>query len=336
MNTIIQSALILLVSITLKAQEINYLTDMPAQWKYYNENNSGEWYDLKFYKMNAKELNEYQHTTEKLDLFFGTQAVINSIRGINLNAHARCFYNHYDHELVPVKPEELVKANLFIGFCSIFEKNGKPADACMEVPYIDVKTNCQDATYEAGLVAERDRGTEQGEKMHEMFFLPKKLLDLGEGVYLYDFYYDNVIVVARDSRPYWIPVKTQEYIDRSLAYHNMNLQNDSHYQMVIDQVKKEIAMVPPVLLNQPVYVSNILEDRKLLGICTQEEDGAHPMYRFNPEYFDPALPRTKVQLITISIPGNLDDKNLETENDRLSVLKYISTLKGSELKELLD
>jgi len=322
--------------VNIYGQESFRLPDYPGKWLYLNENNSGEWYDESFYRMNTTELNAYHKTHEKFESFFRNQPLVSHIKGINLSAKSRAMYDHYDHARYPVKNNERVKARLFIQFCPILKRENKIEWFCDEVPYMDIVTNYPKACYESGTSITLLNNLDVCNKMLEMFYMPDSLLDLGDGVILFDWYYENRVVIAVNKRPWWKPVTTREYIERTLAYHKESLkEGNTEEQIVLDAIEKEIALVPEWLLDQPVYLSNELDDRPLLGICSKNEPGARAFCKFNPGYFDNTLPKTTVQLITITIPGHNDSKDYG-EIDSQNLWKYIEGLKGADLLKLLS
>jgi hypothetical protein len=66
-----------------------------------------------------------------------------------------------------------------------------------------------------------------------------------------------------------------------------------------------------------------------------EEDSTTALYTINPDYFDPKLPRTTVQLLTIRMEGHADTPDWSDTNAH-KVWKFIAGLKGSDLRNLLD
>ena len=316
------------------SQEINELSNMPGKWIYTNNNQSNEWYGERYYKMNAVELQKYHSTTEKLVNYLHQQPVAQHPIGVILNVQSRASYIHYDHELLSATNER-VKAEVFIPFCHYFKSDGKIDYSCMEVSYVRVRTNDATAAFESAMNPDIIKDKKVMKQYNDIFILPKKLLDLGDGVFLYDFYYENRIIVKSNDRPLWLPITNYEYASRILAYEKAQLnEGDGLPQMVIDALKSEIADIPPEIMNMPAYI-NGNQQRPLTGICTMEEDSTNALYQMNPAYFDSALPRTSVQLITITIVGHADDPEYGGIGDH-RIWEFISGMKGSDFKKLLD
>lgn len=332
MKIILIAACLFCISSVAISQETKDLSTYPGKWIYTNDNHSNEWFSEKFYKMNATELQKYHSTTEKLVNYLHQQPVAQNPLGVILNVASRAAYNHYDHERFPVKSGERVKAEVFIPFCSIINSNGKYN--CDEVSFIDVITNDESQAFEPAMNFDQLDDKQAVNQYKEIFYLPAKLLDLGSGVYLYDWYYKNRIVIARNNRPFWLPVNNKEYIKRMMIYYTASLKEGKIPQMAMDALKDEIASVPPEMINMPAYI-NQNAGRPLTGICNMDVESASALYKFNPEYFDPSLPRTSVQLITITMEGHADSLEWGEINTH-RVWEFIQGMKGGDLRKLLD
>jgi hypothetical protein len=326
--------LFLSVSMLSFSQETDDLSFYHGKWVVTDYNNSNEWFAERFYKMNATELAKYHATTEKLLAYLERQPVAQNPVGVTLEVKSRTAYNHYDHEQYPVKPTERVKAEVFIPFCGLYRKNGKVEAACDEVPHIDVITNDEREVFESGMNYDQLDDKQAVNQYKEMFYLPGKLLDLGSGVFLYNWYYKNRLVVSRSDRPLWLPVTNREYIERMMVYSAASFKEGKSTQMLMDMLKAEIASIPAEIMGLPCYV-----DRNagllLTEIVITGEISEFPVYKLNPDYFDKTLPRTAVQLITMTIEGHADFAEYGELNAH-RVWEFISGLKGGELMQLLD
>lgn len=319
------------ISLLSYSQDNSDLATYPGKWNYTNNNLSGEWFGERHYKMNATELEKYHATTEKLVNYLHQQPIAQKPLGVNLNVQSRAFYNHYDHAHAS---SERVKAEIYIPFCNLIHSNGKIDNACTEVSYIKMRTNDESAVYETAVNYDKLDDKKALNQYKEIFILPQKLADIGGGVFLYNWYYENRIVVARNDRPLWMPVTNKEYITRMMEYYNASLKEGLITQMAIDYLKSEIATIPPEMMMMPAYINGNSE-RPLTGICSMEEDSTSALYKINPDYFDPELPRTSVQLLTITIEGHADYPEWG-EISAHRVWEFIQGMKGSDLIKLLD
>lgn len=310
------------------------LTNAPGTWSFTNDNLSNEWYAERFYQLNTAEQKKYHTTVDSLVKFLHNQPIAQNPVGITLMVQAKAFYDHYDHAAKPVSPAEKVKAEIFIRFCNLVRKNGATECFCVEVPYLKLRTNDQPSAYEPAMTLDPIADKQVLKRFREILIQPKKLLDLGSEVYLMDGYNENRVVVARKERPLFLPLTCREYLNRLLAYYTASCKENSTPQMALDALKAEINAIPADILDQQAYL-NGNPQRPLTQLCTMEEDSTTALCRINPDYFDPTLPRTTVQLITLSIPGHLDDPYWGDYNAH-QLWKYISGLKGEELRSLLD
>ena len=170
--------------------------------------------------------------------------------------------------------------------------------------------------------------------LKELFFLPHKSLDLGDGICLYDWYYKNRVVISRSDRQLWLPVTIREYINRMLIYSTASLKEEKIPQMVMDALKSEIAAIPVEMMNQPAFLSSS-SGRPLTSICGQDVEAASALYKLNPGYFDTSLPRTQVQLTSMTIEGHADSPDWRGISAK-RVWEFIQGMKGSDLRKLLD
>jgi hypothetical protein len=322
------------ISFVSHSQGIANLSATSGKWIYTNYNLSNEWFGEQFYRMNAAELQKYHTTTEKIVNYLEQQPVAQKPLGVTLNAQSRTAYYQYDHNKFPVKTEERVKAEVFIPFCSLIQKGGKVEYTCNEVSYVDVVTNDEYQVYEPAMNYDQLDDHHALSQFKELFFLPRKLLDLGDGIYLFDWYYKNRVVISRSDRQLWLPVTNREYTNRMLIYYSASLKEGKIPQMVMDALEREIAAIPPELMSQPAFLSSS-SGRPLTSVCGSDVESASALYKLNPGYFDLSLPRTYVQLITITIEGNADNPEWGGINAK-RVWEFIQGMKGSDLRNLLD
>lgn len=106
------------------------------------------------------------------------------------------------------------------------------------------------------------------------------------GAKVYD---NNVVIIARTDRPLFTPVSQEQYI-RALMKQNQGI------PVVLDLLRKELAALSTAERKQPAYTGAA---ETISHLVAKTDEGATPMVIFNPNYFDPALPRTAVQLVTV-------------------------------------
>jgi hypothetical protein len=197
-----------------------------------------------------------------------------------------------------------------------------------------VITNDESKVFEPAMTTSVINDKHAMKEYHDIFKFPKKIMDLGDGIFLYDCYYDNFIIVSSRIKPLWFKITNKEFTNRMLLYYTATLKEGLIPQMVLDALKSEIDAIPPEMMMLPAYF-NGNPHRPLTGICTMEEDSTTALYAINPDYFDPKLPPTNVQLLTIRIEGHADDKDWGG-TDAHRVWEFIRGLKGSDLRKLLD
>ena len=101
----------------------------------------------------------------------------------------------------------------------------------------------------------------------------------------------GVVILGRNPRPFFVPASREQYLRALVA------QGASKSQPV-QELRDELAALSP------------------------EQRRATPLFTFNPDYFDPALPRTAIQLITVRFAGHTNLANTRQQlHDRPDLLE---------------
>src|SRR5450759_3778986 len=134
----------------------------------------------------------------------------------------------------------------------------------------------------------------------------------------------GVVILGRNPRPFFVPASREQYLRALVA------QAVSRSQPVED-FRDELAALSSEQRRSPAYIDDtgslvaashekapplFLFNSDDLAALSPEQRRATPLFIFNPEYFDPALPRTALQLITVRFLG-ARDLNLEGVRLRL-------------------
>lgn len=100
---------------------------------------------------------------------------------------------------------------------------------------------------------------------------------------------NNVVVVAKPGRSLTSPVSRESYLRALLKRH-------ASERILVDLFTAELAALSPSDRKAPAFVGTSEKPSRLVDSAT---DGAAALVTIDPGYFDPALPRTAVQLIAI-------------------------------------
>ncbi len=133
-------------------------------------------------------------------------------------------------------------------------------------------------------------------KMNGVFTVFPFVKELAPGVNLYDCEMggSGAVVVFNPDRPdFWIPVTLRELADMHLEYYS-----GIRDELLLPQLKKEIALLSEEELNAPAYEGH---DTHFV-LKANGKSGDLQFMRFNPEYWDRSLPPSAIQFMTFYYP----------------------------------
>jgi hypothetical protein len=135
----------------------------------------------------------------------------------------------------------------------------------------------------------------------------------------------GVVILARKPRPLFVPASRELYLRALMARYASTAQ-------LAGEFRDELAALTPEQRRSPAYIDGIghlttasydkspplfMFTSRELAALSAEQRRATPLFIFNPEYFDPALPRTAIQLVTVCFLC-ARDTNLETVRQKLN------------------
>lgn len=145
----------------------------------------------------------------------------------------------------------------------------------------------------------------------------------------------GVVILGRNPRPFFVPASREQYLRALVA------QGVSKSQPV-QELRDELAALSPEQRRSPAFVGSdgggysdlvaapsyekapplFMFTRDALAALSPEQRRATPLFTFNPDYFDPALPRTAIQLITVRFAGHTNLANTRQQlHDRPDLLE---------------
>jgi len=107
----------------------------------------------------------------------------------------------------------------------------------------------------------------------------------------------HLIVFNPDRPPFWVPVTLREYADKTLSYYTIFVKKEMG-QIMLDQLKKELAELTEDELNAPAYQG---DPKHFVLNANGRKEGLQIM-RFNPDYWDRSLPSSAIQFMTLWDP----------------------------------
>lgn len=121
--------------------------------------------------------------------------------------------------------------------------------------------------------------------------------ELAPGVHVYENPGSSgyTIIVFNPRRPaYWIPVTVKEMAARYLEYYSLRPSD----QILLQELKKELAQIPANELNAPAYTGHNAN----IVFSVNGRNMGLPLVRFNPDYWDRSLPPSAIQYMTFWYP----------------------------------
>ncbi|HTY09320.1 MAG TPA: hypothetical protein VMF29_09170 [Candidatus Edwardsbacteria bacterium] len=137
-------------------------------------------------------------------------------------------------------------------------------------------------------------GCEQGDLKDDrgrtVYRMPAELRKVGG----YPLYRNLVMLITLPGRPFWLPVSREQYLRALMT--RAAADGEGTYKMLLDLYRKELDALTTGQRRSQAYIGAGI---KPSGLCEPGDEDASPVVTINPDYFDPTLPRTAVQLITI-------------------------------------
>lgn len=299
----------------------------------YNFRNDG--YDKEF-KMTATENALFKQKLSTIAESLRQMPVLVKPLGFDPFVYSRVFYpfNYSWH-----KQYFGIVGELVIEFRGWYKFQGKEVRQNIEPPACRVMINDARSTVSLeylnyrpdGYIEEVDR---IASALNDFFSLPRKVKDLAAGVSLYD---NDIIVIATEKKPFWIPVTLKEYYTLSLRYYELLSIKDPGNKIVYDIFKKDHEALSPEQLKGPAF-RNINPD---IISEVSAVPNAMPLMKFNPDYFNRNRPRTDVQLITIANSSasllSKDESEISPKDlTHLRLYQFMHAVDTTKLKGLLD
>lgn len=255
-----------------------------------------------------------QVVVQKRDAIFDViraSKVLNPLKGNDIDAEKSVVARADDEGHYPTTGPVVMMVQLWFRHFFTDEKTGRVAHAMVGITPLNFVTN--DLAAIAWWGPNRLYGGMRDERGHELFLDPLvsttvagrtsyRMLDCGE------------VVVLTNGRPLWLPLTQEQFLRAMVNYGRLQRtreiedardrgqpppsEDESFAVKWLHGFEKELAALTPGERQQPAYWSDPPRDQPLLsGLTKRETYGARLVVMANPDYFDPSLPRTAVQLI---------------------------------------
>lgn len=276
--------------------------------------------------LSKAETSAYQRNLERLRDLLAKQPVFNPARGVEVIGYFR-----------PLDDLRAFKNKPFPGFgylrfhfYHLQKKTGKPVRICCTTDEMHVSVNNPDTGLDVFGASEfPTKAFYEPQRVGELAGFPVYRLSSGS----------DLIVLSRNRQKPWVPVTREEYVTAWLAYWEKMAAANAPYDPISPQIvsshRAALAAMSPEerTMQARHYPADPLEPT-LAPVGSRE---GQPLVRTNPAWFDPALPKTAFQLITIrfNYSGDLDHDNPgPTEHGDIAPYRVWQALQTSNWGEI--
>ena len=247
-------------------------------------------------KLNKTESAAFKRNLERLRILLAKQPVFTPPRGVEIIGYFRPNDEQPKNTRVPIPGFGYLRFH----FYQLGKKTGKPFHICCTTDEIFASVNDPGLGFDMFSAKEYPtRVLYEPVQVGELAGFPLFRLQNG----------NETIVLSRRKVPFWIPLTREEYVKGRLAYWQKEAaksppQDTTTPQIVRNHQAALAAMSPEERQMQARYYPADPMEPTLAPVGSDE---GQPLVRVDPAWFDPKLPRSAFQLITLkfSYTGNL-------------------------------
>jgi len=256
----------------------------------------------KLCKFSPAEVSDFGRARQRLVNVIGLQPAAKPPRGVSLTV-----FVHADPPLGAGKagmPSRPAPMTCIVHFNNILEKDGKPvwgSDSPVEMTFSlnDPEHSGYDsANYESEYRDSMDR---------DIFYQPRTIGE-AQGYMIYESRRGlEFVTLTRGKRPVWVPLTQEEFLKLEIRVTEKMLKESpdsgtnpaNPFVARLARHKAVLAAMSPAQRRaQAMYLRN--EDLREPDLAPQGSQDARPLVVVNPEWFDPSLPKSAVQLISVT------------------------------------
>lgn len=276
-------------------------------------------------KLSTADATAFKKKLEQLRNLLAKQPIMQSPRGVEIIGYFRPIDEFPSARNLPAPGFGYLRFHFYHR-----AKNGKPVRICCTTDQIHASINNPEQSFE--VYGSRDFGT-------KAFYEPN-LVGQVAGFPLYQTEGgDQLLVFSRGSAPPWIPVTREEYVAAWLTF----------WQRQAKESPAEDTITPEVIRRHQQALAQMKPEERTMQARTHTWDvfeptlapvgssAGRPLVRVNPNWFDPGLPRSAVQLLVLRFSGTglLDHAHPgPTKTGNVSVYRIWEALHTSNWKDV--
>jgi hypothetical protein len=355
MRTLIVFATAMLVGASFSAvaqEKWDVAPDVPGTYSYSYYNEPSGMNSQSHYSLTPFELNAIKQKMQAVSDLIRKNKVFNPCTGFDAVAKGEFTFNDQApnqqkyRQLTSRFPQWEVVCELtgFLKSASgkVKHYGGQPAEILCRIndlnPMAQAFLNYKETGYSADVAYNN-----AAQKLDEIFVQPAAVKEIQPGVTAFS---DGTVFFYKPGKPLWKSLTFEEYFSLQLEmYRQMALKDKldpENQEGMVALFKKDVASFPAEWLKMPCQSAETL--MKNLNIEFNELptlSGAFPMYgnymRINPDYFDPALPKSAIQVICITPAFDLEGKDCTGEEPWYAAsCRFISGVDFSAFRQLLS
>lgn len=267
----------------------------------------------------------FKRNLERLFSLLAKQPTLAAPRGVEIKGYFR------PNDYQPKSNKVPIPGFGFLRFHSYFRdhKTGKPVQFGFPTDVMGVSVNDPEKGPEVCTVPGSPT---------RVFCAPERVEEVA-GFPLYRFNGMDVLVLSRSNVPVWIPLTREEYVKAWLA----NWKKQAADSPPIDTITPQIVRNHQAVLDDMTPEERRMQAREFTWDPLQPtlapvgSSEGRPLLKVNPAWFDPKLPRSAFQLLTItfSYSGTVkDDAPGPTEFGDIAPYRVWQALHGSDWREI--
>jgi hypothetical protein len=236
-------------------------------------------------------------------------SVFNPLKGIAVLAR-KSLWTPADAQGRPPAGPVSLRILFTIGSFVQDRETGRVVAHTRTMPRLEIVTNSIEQGAMQGPHAEFWYGGLYDDEGVQLYLQPNPVASTPNGLDIWQVDVMQYRLAITNGRPLWIPVSAEHFLRTMMADVERRYLKDeerlraagiskekSFEMMQRRQFEQELSALSPAERQAPAYWAMPDEDLMRSGLTSREAPWARPLVRINPEYFDPSLPRSAVQLI---------------------------------------
>lgn len=346
------TSLLVVVSLSLPAQEKwDDAPNMPGTYSYSYYNEPSGMNSQSNYQLTAFELSAIKQKMQAVSDLIRKNPIFNPCTGFDAVAKGEFTYNEMApnqkayRQLTSRFPRWEVYCELtgFLRSASgkVKHYGGQPAGILCRIndlnPIAEAFLNYKETGYSADVALNN-----AVQKLKEIFAQPAVVKEIQPGVTAFS---DGTVFIHKPGKPLWKSVTFEEYFKLQLEMYRqlaIKERRDPESDDLLVLFKKDLASFPAEWLKMPCQsAENLMKNLNIEFNELPTLSGAFPMYgnymRINPDYFDPELPKSAIQIICITPAFDLEGKDCTEEEPWYAAsCRFISGVDFGAFRQLLS